>query len=113
MNGRKPDLVRSISWLARAYTDLGTTEQVEVAISLLEEVIDKGRETLHADPHELSFMRERLAGAQEKLREILGERSLKIPEEEQDTPGIAANEGSDSAVYQHFRGFTRRAPLMF
>jgi hypothetical protein len=45
-------------------------------VSLLEEVMGKGRETLHTDLEQLARTQEMLAKAQEKLRQKSGEQSL-------------------------------------
>lgn len=99
--------------LARAYTKLGTCEKIQEAVSLLEEVMDKGRETLHADPEELEITQERLADTQEQLRQI-SEAQLPVnPTEAQGIPDVRADNPIDSAVYRHLQDFTKRAALMF
>jgi tetratricopeptide (TPR) repeat protein len=69
--------------LAHAYTDLRTSEKLNKAVFLLEEVMDKGRETSHANPEELPRTRCRLADAQKKLRQVHVERLPLESEEEQ------------------------------
>jgi tetratricopeptide (TPR) repeat protein len=65
--------VRKLAWV---YTNLGLGHKVCQAVSLLEEVMGKGRETLHTDLEQLARTQEMLAKAQEKLRQKSGEQSL-------------------------------------
>jgi tetratricopeptide (TPR) repeat protein len=96
--------------LAQAYTELEDSQKAGDAISILQDVMDKGRETLHADPKELEWTQKILAHAQEKLRKTSQQQSIMISKEEQ---GILADRPPASMVYRHIRDFTRKAALMF
>ena len=99
--------------LAWAYTRLGTREKAEEVVSLYEKVMEKGRETLHADPEELRCTQERLADAREKLRQISEEQLPVDLKKEQGVLDVTADTLTDSTVYQHLRNLTKRAVLMF
>lgn len=59
--------------LARVYIRLEDGESVKKAVVLLNEVMDKGRGTLHADVEELEVTEELLAEAQQKLAQATEE----------------------------------------
>jgi len=99
--------------LAWAYTRLGTREKAEEVVSLYEKVMEKGRETLHADPEELRCTQERLADAREKLRQISEEQLPVDLKKVQGVLDVTADTLTDSTVYQHLRNLTKRAVLMF
>ncbi|KAH0294505.1 hypothetical protein KCU62_g479, partial [Aureobasidium sp. EXF-3399] len=99
----------TMSNLAQAYTKLGTCEKVKEAVLLLEEVIEKGQDTLHANPEDLKFTQEKLAEAQEKLRQISGEQLPVDLTKRQESVDITADKLTDSTVYQHLRNLTKRA----
>jgi tetratricopeptide (TPR) repeat protein len=103
----------SVRRLAGAYVNFGTGEKIQEAMSLLEEVMEKGKETLHADPEELKFTQGRLGDAQEKLRQISEGHSLVQSLEEQGILNVTADKPIGSAVYQHLRDFTKKAARMF
>ncbi|KAI4858323.1 purine and uridine phosphorylase [Aureobasidium sp. EXF-8846] len=103
----------SLRRLARGYTRLGTREKVQVAVSLLEEVMEKGKNTLHADSEDLRITKERLADAQEKLRQVSQSELLVGSDVKQDISNVTADRFSDYTVHQHIQSFTKRAALMF
>lgn len=105
--------LRSIRRLARAYTKLGTCEKIQEAVSLLEGVMDQGKETLHADPEVLRNTQRILAAARKKLRRISGEQSPVDSTKAQETPEVKADEPLSGSVYRHIRNFTKSAALMF
>ncbi|KAI4744090.1 purine and uridine phosphorylase [Aureobasidium sp. EXF-12298] len=98
----------SVRNLARAYTDLENRPRVHEALSLLEEVMDKGRETLHADPDQMKWTRELLVNAQEKLRSTSQRQSLMGINAEKCIPDNTADDTLSNIVYQNIQNPLKR-----
>ncbi|KAI4754836.1 purine and uridine phosphorylase [Aureobasidium sp. EXF-3400] len=98
----------SVRNLARAYTDLENSPRVHEALSLLEEVMDKGRETLHADPDQMKWTRELLVNAQEKLRSTSQRQSLMGINAEKCIPDNTADDTLSNMVYQNIQNPLKR-----
>jgi tetratricopeptide (TPR) repeat protein len=108
-----PGRLISLRRLARGYARLGTREKVQEAVSLLEEVMEKGKETLHTDPEDLRVTQERLTDAKEKLRQILEGQLLVDGTKSQGTSDVATDKSSGGTVYRHVRRFLKRClPLI-
>lgn len=100
--------LETMSNLAKVCTRIGTCEKVKEAVSLLEKVMEKGKETLHADPEHLKVTQERLHDAWEKLRQVSGEQLPANPTRRQESFDVATNKFPSSAVYRHARRFMKR-----
>ncbi|THX97796.1 TPR-like protein [Aureobasidium pullulans] len=61
----------SMRMLAQAYMGLEKIRKLEDAVSLLQKVMQRGRETLHTDPQELAITEAMLADARDMLAKIL------------------------------------------
>ncbi|THW10419.1 TPR-like protein [Aureobasidium pullulans] len=61
----------SMRRLAQAYMELEKIRKLEDAVSLLQKVMQRGRETLHTDPQELAMTEAMLADAQDTLTKTL------------------------------------------
>jgi hypothetical protein len=107
------DRLRAMQELAIVYTILRTSEKVKKAVSLLEEVIKDGRETLHADPEEWEQTQELLADAQEELRQISHEQLFVDFEEEQGILDETVERTSGNAICRRLRRPMRRAVRIF
>ncbi|THY43700.1 TPR-like protein [Aureobasidium pullulans] len=61
----------SMRMLAQAYMELEKIRKLEDAVSLLQKVMQRGRETLHTDPQELAITEAMLADARDTLAKTL------------------------------------------
>jgi tetratricopeptide (TPR) repeat protein len=105
--------LRAMQSLAMLYNFLGTSEKVKKAVSLLEEVIETGRETLHADPVWLHGAQVVLADAREKLRQTSHQQLLVDFEEEQGIPDDTVERTSGITIRQRLRRLVKRVVRIF
>jgi hypothetical protein len=94
-------------------TRFRNSEKLNEAVSLLDRRMDHGKETLQGDPEELRVTPERLANAQEKLRQTSRTESLVNFQGKQNISYDTSDSLANYRAYQHIQGLTKRAALMF